>query len=91
MSDQALKMQILALQKQVKELQALTKFIKVNGGQITIESSNLNIRASGVLNLNGSIIKLNDGGKPAARLGSKTAGNQASHIIIDGSPSVMMP
>ena len=99
MNDQALQMQIKTLQQQVKELQALTKFIKVSGAEVTlkapvkmvIEATNLTINAGAILDLKGSIIKLNNGSKPAARLGSKTAGNQATQTIVDGSPTVFMP
>jgi len=37
------------------------------------------------------MIKLNNGGKPAARLGSMTSGNPGPQAIIDGSPTVFIP
>ena len=99
MNDQALQQQIQTLQKQVKELQDLTKFIKVSGAEFTlkapvnlvIEATSININASAILNVKGSMIKLNNGGKPAARLGSRTVGNQAAQTIVDGSPTVLIP
>ena len=96
---QLLQQQVQTLQKQVKELEKLSQFIKVTGPGLVIKSSStleleapmININASSVMNLKGSIIKLNNGSKPAARLGSKTAGNQTMQTVVDGSPTVLMP
>ena len=90
-SNQALKKQIATLQKQVKQLQALSQFIKINGSQLTLNAPSITVNAGSVLNLKGAIIKLNNGGKPAARMGSKTAGNKATQTIIDGSRTVLIP
>ena len=58
---------------------------------MAIEAANININASGILNLKGSLIKLNNGSKPAAYVGSKTVGNQTLHTVMDGSPTVLLP
>jgi hypothetical protein len=99
MSDPALQMQIQTLQKQIKELQELTKYIKVSGNQLTIKSTtgitidatNIDLKAAGVINIKGSIVKLNGGGKPVATIGSMTSGGQGPHTIVNGSPTVFVP
>ncbi|GAA0426566.1 hypothetical protein GCM10009133_38920 [Cocleimonas flava] len=104
---QKLQQQIQELQKTIKALEPLTEKIKVIGPNITFETqgtiefkaTNINFKASGILNMNtsgtlnlkGSMIKMNNGNKPAARLGSKTAGTQAMQTVLDGSPTVLIP
>ncbi|MGK0271676.1 MAG: hypothetical protein ACI88H_002342 [Cocleimonas sp.] len=85
MNEAALQMQIQKLEQQVKELQELTKFIKVTGNQttikttgaLTIEATTMDLNASAIVNIKGAMIKLNNGGKPATTKGSMTNGAQA--------------
>ena len=99
MNEAALQMQIQKLEQQVKELQELTKFIKVTGNQtsikttgaLSIEATSMDLSASAIVNIKGAMIKLNNGGKPAAAQGSMTNGAQGPQTIINGSPTVMIP
>lgn len=87
------------LEKQVKELQELTKFIKVTGSQtsikaigtLTIDASSIDLNASSIINIKGSLIKLDNGIRSVAGQGSMTNGSSGAQIIVNGSPTIMIP
>ncbi|MBW2037987.1 MAG: hypothetical protein JRI46_00075 [Deltaproteobacteria bacterium] len=76
-----------------------------SGGNITITATNLNIRASGrteirsgaTMDIRSSLLKLNGGGTPVARLGDITSGASTggfsvnTRIIGVGSSTVLVP
>ena len=55
-----------------------------SGGAMTIDGQ-------AITSIKGSIVKLNNGTKPIARVGSKTVGSSNSQQIIDGSTKVLVP
>ena len=77
------------------------------GGKLTIEAlnieisskvstdiravSSMDISASAITSIKGAMVNLNGGGRPIARVGDTTAGSPASHNIITGSTTVMVP
>lgn len=67
--------------------------LNLEGTDIKIKSSgHASVEAVGILNLNGSITKLNNGGMPAARLGSTTSVSTNNGIIVGNtSPTVLIP
>jgi len=57
-----------------------------------IESNaTMDINSAGNMNINSSLLKLNGGGFPVARVTSRTTGNAYSHTITDGAPTVFVP
>jgi hypothetical protein len=53
--------------------------------------ADLELKSAGTASLQGSRVALNNGTRPVAYAGGKTAGTASSHIIADGSTSVLVP
>lgn len=104
------KIQVENLRKKVADLEArirkLEQHIAIEpGGSITIRATNLNIRASGraeirsnaPMDIRSSLLRVNGGGKPIARLGDQTAGTDyngfpvITTITKVGPPTVLVP
>ena len=63
-------------------------------GGTTVEirgNAGIDVNSAGITSIKGSIVKLNEGTQPAARIGSKTVGNQASQTVTDGDATVLVP
>jgi hypothetical protein len=96
---------MMELEARIKKLEAqLTKMesvldIDAGGTKVELKSkANLKITAptieiegQGLTEVKGSLLKLNGGTKPIARLGDTVTGGPGSGTIVSGSPSVMAP
>ncbi len=64
------------------------------GAQVDLEAgAKLNVKGGGLTSIRGAIIKLNNGGKPIARLGSTTMTSPVGGpgAVTSGSPTVLVP
>ncbi len=77
------------------------------GGQVSVEAGNaiklrasasaeldatkIELKSQGPVALRGTTISLNNGSKPVAYQGAKTAGNATSQLITEGSATVLVP
>ena len=92
-----LRNQVANLEERIRKLE---QHIAVeSGGNVTITATKLNIqastqmeiRSSATMDIKSSVLKLNSGGKPVARLGDKAIGSPGQCIIQMGSPTVLVP
>lgn len=93
-----LKKQVLILEKTVSDLQGkmttLQSAIQVTPGSVTIKTNgSMEIQSSGTMDIRGSILNLNGGGHPVARVGDLTTcqggtGGCVGGPILQGSKSV---
>jgi hypothetical protein len=91
----ALRQQVTALEARVKALEGA---IKVAGGAVTIKSTGpLSLSSAATVDIRGSVVKLNGGSKPLARVGDRvtvvltTPGVAATGQIVEGSPTLLGP
>lgn len=56
-----------------------------------LDAAKIELKSSGIATIRGTTISLNNGSRPVAFLGGRTAGNAASQLITDGSTSVLVP
>ena len=92
-----LRANVASLEERVRKLE---QHIAVeSGGNVTITATRLNIqastymeiRSSAIMDIKSSMLKLNGGGKPVARLGDTAIGSPGNCIIQMGSPTVLVP
>ena len=58
---------------------------------VDLEAAKIDLNSSGVALIRGTKISLNNGSKPVAFSGGKTAGSSTVQLIVDGSSSVLVP
>lgn len=82
-----LQSRVTALEKRVNTLESA---LKVTAGSVSIVSpGSITVQASGSLSLKGSLIKLNDNGRPLARVGDQVLTGNSVGTITSGSPTVL--
>lgn len=78
---------VTVLEKRVTTLESA---LKVSAASVTIVSpGGLTVQASGPLTLKAPQIKLNDNGKPIARVGDHVTVGALSGVIASGSPTLL--
>ena len=67
--------------------------IESNANMNISSGANMNIESTAVMNIDSSLLNLNGGGFPVARVSSQTTGAPpfAPDTIVDGSPTVFVP
>jgi len=73
-----------------KRVNTLESALRVTPSSVSIVSpGSITVQASGALNLKGSLINVNNSGKPVARVGDHVIVGNSVGVITSGSPTVL--
>ncbi len=56
-----------------------------------LDAAKIELRSKGMASVRGATVSLNNGSRPVAFQGAKTAGNQSSQLITEGSATILVP
>jgi len=81
---------MMELEARIAKLEKALR-VEANGTNLVLSCPGTLKISAAIAEINGGILKLNNGSKPVAGVGSMTSGNPGAQTIITGSPTILIP